>query len=813
MTFLAAAMRDAAVTVDDRGLMPLDEARALVAATDRYVKGEHIEHEGKTMLESDRVWAAILSLADAAEAVRESTRIEWDFQVRAHDNLALLERYGDGILPWLRSRLVEHTLINVPWCVVPCILALDHPGALDVALASWAVEGRLSEEREQGDAPEPDLSLALDWASRNPGVRVPHVARAAALGDEAAGELLTALGGKLGGLVLEAITPALGEEQAAALAARFELPATTPLSPEIRAILDEAEVMDEPRGPLWGIAELDAAAASYDLPLWDNANYSTGAMRVTGFASRHGDVLAIQSVRTFPGANEACVREITCYGPGRAKPGRDLLVPPADLENTWLTSSTAYVSGVTNELHIWGEHDETGTRDDESEGWRIIPQPMPAEQLILSLAGSDVSFDFHLPVPPPALAEKYADDLRAISPIEGVLINLCSNHRDKVLLDAEALGQKIGVAEGAHVIFEVDDFQHVVAGEAASESPDWVCLVEALRARRKVRRLPGRSMSKPVAWAIVNAEMRSYDGEDAWAPGDGPFATPPPGPGLGATPYLDRLLGLGWPHGVQLLHAPAYHQAGAARATVDHLLGAGRPAMRVFWPRGTACLWLRALCGAERREGMLFRREAAALVDRFVVGEGAAPWAAGDVPLLLEALIGGDATVQAFATALAAHPEALASDRAPLADAIHELGYLLRRAPDREAVTATLEGLPAGDGQVGRALALVLGGREAAERLAREDSDLAHVPPSEREWLRGELGALAAGEPDAALVVLAGPELLDRWRERAATVADPVWVATQAAMFADARATAVIEALAAAHPALAGDILAHRRPA
>jgi hypothetical protein len=120
------AMRDARAAVDGRGLVPLEDARRLVGATRAYRKGEGETVQGTNVLEADRVWAALLSLGDAAEFVREATRLSWEFHVRGRDNLALLERYGDGILPWLRSRLrSDGVLVNVPWCVVPCLLAID----------------------------------------------------------------------------------------------------------------------------------------------------------------------------------------------------------------------------------------------------------------------------------------------------------------------------------------------------------------------------------------------------------------------------------------------------------------------------------------------------------------------------------------------------------------------------------------------------------------------------------------------------------------------------------------------------------------
>ncbi len=141
---VTSAIDNARVKPDKRGLMPLAEARKLVAATKVYRKGDGEMIGGTFVLESDRVWAALLSLESAEEFVREASRIQWAFHVRGHDNLSALDRYGAAILPWLRSRIDRNgTLHNIPWCVLPCLLAIDTQEALEVALSARGLDEQL----------------------------------------------------------------------------------------------------------------------------------------------------------------------------------------------------------------------------------------------------------------------------------------------------------------------------------------------------------------------------------------------------------------------------------------------------------------------------------------------------------------------------------------------------------------------------------------------------------------------------------------------------------------------------------------------
>lgn len=88
---------------DDRGLLPLAEARALLAAADSY-PGAPV-HKGRDAVEAERVrvshgiHAALVSLESADEALDHLTRLVWGLPL--YDATTLVERYGARVLPWI----------------------------------------------------------------------------------------------------------------------------------------------------------------------------------------------------------------------------------------------------------------------------------------------------------------------------------------------------------------------------------------------------------------------------------------------------------------------------------------------------------------------------------------------------------------------------------------------------------------------------------------------------------------------------------------------------------------------------------------
>ncbi|MFO0547311.1 MAG: hypothetical protein U0271_02925 [Polyangiaceae bacterium] len=160
--------------LDERGLMPLATARALLADRSVFEKGEGRMQAGLHVLDSDLLWAALLSLEDAAEFVREASRLEWRFHPRGMENLDLFHRYGEGLVPWLATRVdARGRLVNVPWCVLPCLLACSSDAAFSLA---WEASD---------DRGEP----LKTWLARHPRAGLMGSAGRAARGDARAREL------------------------------------------------------------------------------------------------------------------------------------------------------------------------------------------------------------------------------------------------------------------------------------------------------------------------------------------------------------------------------------------------------------------------------------------------------------------------------------------------------------------------------------------------------------------------------------------------------------------------------------------------
>lgn len=211
--------------LDERGLMPLASAR------------EWVETSEFGQADADLRWAALLSLEHAAEACEVATRWVWRQMPRGRDNTALVERYGAGVLPWLATRVVEGVLINAPWCVVPCLLALDDIAALELAWSLRGVRDRVEmiawQVRDAGEQPgDPAVEAAaavqlIDrWVSAYPETALPWLVGRADEGDARALALLDARA-RAGGIgFLRALGQVIGEAEALALFERHAWPRT-----------------------------------------------------------------------------------------------------------------------------------------------------------------------------------------------------------------------------------------------------------------------------------------------------------------------------------------------------------------------------------------------------------------------------------------------------------------------------------------------------------------------------------------------------------------------------------------------------------
>ena len=239
--------------LDGRGLMPLAEARAALAGADAFVRGDADDH----VLASDRLWAALLSLEDAAELVEVASRLDWRFHPRGFDNVDLHLRYGDGIVPWLATRVDgDGTLVNVPWCVVPCLLACGSDDAFELAWRVRRVRGG-----RVGD-------LAVAWRRRHPA---------------AAARLLAARAG----------ADARARAHLRAIAAA---PAGPPRADDVLALLDAcAARLVESALVLWPRAAVTRAVAARDGDDWGLALEVIEGTRATGIRATRVQTFAYGS--------------------------------------------------------------------------------------------------------------------------------------------------------------------------------------------------------------------------------------------------------------------------------------------------------------------------------------------------------------------------------------------------------------------------------------------------------------------------------------------------------------------------------------
>ncbi len=869
---VAAAMRAARVKrTDTRGLLPVMEARRFLTAIDVFRRGKPRLVRGTRVYDGDRIWAAMLSLENADEFVRHAKRMAWEFSGRTRNDTAALERYGPGILPWLESRLSENgELTNVPSCVLPCLLAIGTTGALELALRVQSVtdvaktsttptsrstskslvdvlhqddddddddggEELAEEEVAEDDADEPtsndwkrpdDLDVARRWMSRHPTFYA-ALTKLALSGHVRAEALLRDRVAQLGGAVREALEQALGFAEAERLAEQFGLPRTR-LPDELERLLAEAEIHPEPRGPVWTIAELDDAARRGEMPLWDNPTYTTVAMRVTGYASEKGDALIIEQVVHRPTGRSPVTWEMFAFGPGATKTRvEDELVDATrdGLENIEIGDGD-FIDGITNHIVVLGERDENGRAIVGTYAPKIVPLPLPADEISVHVKrpgvrvrGEELHVRARLPRLFVSTNESDTAHSRLITPAEAFVVDLAQRHRKLLFATDRDLRQVAGLSS-VHKLFCFDDIEYFRNDQLPSTSKDLVLLVEALRARRRITRLPGNANTRPRAWMLECAEHRNYAGGDAWADDEEPWAFESSANDCGTTPYWSHAFSRGFPHAVWLLHGVAQNRKGQAEQAILHLVGGDRAVPRSFWPRRTACLWTR-VCGlAERKwatmdrgiaaagknDRMLYAAEARRLIEGFVLRSWNIPARTGsEFVLLLEALVGGVDVVEAFAQALSKLPaEAWNRDHPALERAVFELGFVVRRA--KRFVGAATERMRAllvrgRDTELGRQIDLITNGRSAAERSARCEADYAHVTDAP-EWVRDKLldRSTPPSLPDVFLVSVAGDALLTKYEERLATLEPGTPLGSHLARLATPKVIPLVLSLYVAHP-------------
>ena len=232
---------------DERGLMDLERARELLEGVTSFVQGESQILNGTHVWESDLVWAALSSLEDANEFVARASPLTWEDAPRGLDaNIAFVQRYGEGIVPWLDTIIAEDG--STPCDFAPnCLLVIGGDAAANIAL-------RLGKK------------YFRSWLERHPE-----------------------------GEAWVATRAVKGEETALAVMKALKRPEKLPA--KVKKVLKNAEQLDIPRVGVVTRTRLEELLQDWELPTWDNENNAVCGMVATGFANPEGDdALVIQTL-------------------------------------------------------------------------------------------------------------------------------------------------------------------------------------------------------------------------------------------------------------------------------------------------------------------------------------------------------------------------------------------------------------------------------------------------------------------------------------------------------------------------------------
>jgi hypothetical protein len=278
----------------------------------RYAKGNGEMVGGRFVLESDRTWAALVSLEDADEFCAYVRGLRWEFHVRGMDNISLYERYGDGVLPWIADRVdAAGVLHNVPWCVLPCLLASANPEAFDIAarvrMVVTGVEG--------GPWPSPpaEAGVLCQWVVRHPDPGYRLLGERARTGDTRVIMALRTLHEVDPRGTRQRLVATVNQATVTGLYDRLDL--HVPDLPEpVVAALRAAPMVDLPASLPLSIAEIDDVLDDGTGPSWDNANIFCAAMRLTAFVNPGGtDGLVFQTLAN-DSATASVMIEFYCFG-------------------------------------------------------------------------------------------------------------------------------------------------------------------------------------------------------------------------------------------------------------------------------------------------------------------------------------------------------------------------------------------------------------------------------------------------------------------------------------------------------------------
>lgn len=309
MSDLERSVAGLGVPLDARGLWPVQLARRELAGLSVFERHSEELVDGVRVLDIDRWWAALLSLADASEFVRVATGLVWRDHVRGMENLAALERYGEeGVLPWIASRVDRQGVLwDVPWCLYPCLLVCRSREAFELAASIRGVDSDLDDPPWRPYLDEPDAMLR-HWLQEHPDEGAEYLTDA----DPVAAKALRVLFADDPRGAQRRLRRRLGKNRADRLLADRRI-AVPPVAAAVRERLAACPRVDIPRSrqPVT-MADLASVFRAFDRPRIDP---DRPALRVTGYASRGADGLVFQALRSN-GADHSIGIEFTAVGFG-----------------------------------------------------------------------------------------------------------------------------------------------------------------------------------------------------------------------------------------------------------------------------------------------------------------------------------------------------------------------------------------------------------------------------------------------------------------------------------------------------------------
>ncbi len=275
-------------------------------------------------------------------------------------------------------------------------------------------------------------------------------------------------------------------------------------------------------GPELTIERLDEFCREFSFPSWGNVNVFYGGMHLTGFATADGDLLVFQSVVTMSSFLFVGVqREIASYAPAgtslpSVSPGNmlDQLVENDQLFIHDDERVTCRITGVT--LQLGGPREPVGPTPD-----------LPPTTADIELLGEQAT----VPLALDGFAEldrAHQEELCLLEPHELLTARLAQPPwRRRTILPPDRLAERLGLRGRVVPVLECSawlqqDWDAADFDNAASASPDLVAIVDALRERRPLGRLPRGT--GPLA-QIAAARLGEGSSPSLWGPAGSPLAS------------------------------------------------------------------------------------------------------------------------------------------------------------------------------------------------------------------------------------------------------------------------------------------------